>query len=221
MPQEPVSIIYEVATDDAMRDVVQLGTVLAEPSYAHAVHIDVTGLEPERPYWYRFNSGSAQSRIGRALTLPSADSKPDRLRFGYVSRANYEHGYFSAYRHLAAEHPDVALLLGDYIYEGVGDPADTVRRHSDGVEARTLATYRNRYAQYRLDQDLQQIHAEAPSLITWDDHEVQNDYAGEWSQTFDDPVPCQTRRSLPGFLRAYAASPQAHFTGRTGDASVR
>lgn len=98
MPQKPVRIIYEVAADDdAMREVVQRGTVSAEPSFAHAVHVDVTGLAPGRSYWYRFSSGSAQSRIGRALTLPSPDSKPDRLRFGFVSCANFEHGYFSAY----------------------------------------------------------------------------------------------------------------------------
>ena len=195
MPQEPVLIIYEVATDDAMREVTLRGTVSAEPSFAHAVHVYVTGLKPGRSYWYRFSSGSAQSRIGRALTLPSLDSKPDRLRFGFVSCANFEHGYFSAYRHLADEHPDLVLFLGDYIYEGIGDGADKVRSHSDGVEARTLATYRNRYAQYRLDPDLQRIHAEAPSLITWDDHEVQNDYAGEWSQTFDDPAQFLVRRA--------------------------
>ena len=195
MPQDPVSIIYQIASDDAMREVVQVGTALAEPSCAHAVHVNVTGLAPGRSYWYRFSSGSAQSRIGRALTLPAADSKPDRLRFGFVSCSNFEHGYFSAYRHLANEHPDVVLFLGDYIYEGVGNTPDAVRSHSDGVEANTLATYRNRHAQYRLDPDLQRIHAEAPSLITWDDHEVQNDYAGEWSQTFDDPAQFLLRRA--------------------------
>src|SRR5689334_13551222 len=89
----------------------------------------------------------------------------------------------------------MVLFLGDYIYEVTGNAADAVRRHSDGVEAKTLATYRNRYAQYRLDPDLQRIHAEVPSLITWDDHEVQNDYAGQWSQTFDDPAQFLLRRA--------------------------
>ena len=195
MPQEPVTLVYEIATDDAMREVIQRRTVLAEPSGAHAVHVHIDGLAPGRPYWYRFSSGSAQSRIGRALTLPLRDSKPDRLRFGFVSCANYEHGYFSAYRHLADEHPDIVLFLGDYIYEGIGGSPDKVRIHSDGVEANTLATYRNRYSQYRLDPDLQRIHAEAPALITRDDHEVQNDYAGENSQTFDDSARFLVRRA--------------------------
>src|SRR5206468_4290350 len=127
MPQQPVPVIYEVAADDAMRNVVQRGTVLADPTFAHAVHVELTGLAPGRSYWYRFSSGSAQSRVGRALTLPSPDSKPDRLRFGFVSCANFEHGYFSAYRHLADEHPDIVLFLGDYIYEGIGVGTDKVR----------------------------------------------------------------------------------------------
>jgi len=195
MPPESVPIVYEIATDDGMLGVIQRGTVAAAASFAHAVHVEVTGLAPGRSYWYRFNCGAAQSRIGRALTLPSPDSEPDRLRFGFVSCANFEHGYFSAYRHLADEHPDAVLFLGDYIYEGVGKAEDTVRRHSDGSEAKTLATYRNRYAQYRCDPDLQRLHAEVPSLITWDDHEVQNDYAGQWSQTFDDPAQFLLRRA--------------------------
>jgi len=87
------------------------------------------------------------------------------------------------------------LFLGDYIYEGIGHAEDTVRQHSDGVEAKTLAGYRNRYAQYRLDPDLQRLHAEVPSLITWDDHEVQNDYAGKLSQTFDNPAQFLLRRA--------------------------
>jgi alkaline phosphatase D len=195
MPPQSVPIVYEIAADDGMVKVVQRSTVAASASFAHAVHVEVTGLAPGRPYWYRFNCGAAQSRIGRALTLPSPDSEPDRLRFGFVSCANFEHGHFSAYRHLADEHPDIVLFLGDYIYEGVGKAEDTLRRHSDGAEAKTLAGYRNRYAQYRLDPDLQRLHAEVPSLITWDDHEVQNDYADKWSQTFDDPAQFLLRRA--------------------------
>jgi alkaline phosphatase D len=99
MPPQSVPIVYEIATDDGMLGVIQRGTVSAAASAAHAVHVEVTGLAPGRSYWYRFNCGSARSRIGRALTLPSPEAKPDRLRFGFVSCANFEHGYFSAYRH--------------------------------------------------------------------------------------------------------------------------
>ncbi len=132
---------------------------------------------------------AARSRCRRkALRL-------DKLRFGFVSCSNYEHGYFSAYRHLTDENPEVVLFLGDYIYETIEENRPTVRRHSDGIESATLPTYRNRYAQYRLDPDLQRLHAEVPAIVTWHDHEVQNDYADRWSQYFDDPAQFLLRRA--------------------------
>jgi alkaline phosphatase D len=190
-----VTVAYEIATDPAMRDVVRRGEVAAEQAFAYSVHLDVRGLQPSRPYWYRFMSGDASSRIGRAATLPAPGAALDRLRFGFVSCSNYEHGYFSGYRHLADENPEFVLYLGDYIYETIEERRPIVRRHSDGIEAATLPTYRNRYAQYRLDQDLQRLHAEAPALVTWDDHEVQNDYADKWSEHFDDPELFLVRRA--------------------------
>ena len=113
----------------------------------------------------------------------------------FASCANYEHGYFSAYRHLADENPEFVLFLGDYIYETIEQKRPTVRRHSDGIEAATLPTYRNRYAQYRLDPDLQRLHAEVPACVTWDDHEVSNDYGDKWSERFDDPQMFLMRRA--------------------------
>ena len=190
-----VVVAYEIASDAAMRDIVQRGEATAEQAFAHSVHLDVAGLQPGRPYWYRFVSGDAASRVGRAVTLPAPGTAPDRVRFGFVSCSNYEHGYFSGYRHLADEYPEFVLYLGDYIYEYVELMRPTVRRHSDGIDAATLPTYRNRYAQYRLDQDLQRLHAEVPALVTWDDHEVQNDYADKWSQYFDDPAQFLVRRA--------------------------
>jgi len=193
------TISYEIATDDAMRDVVRRGEATAERAFGYSVHVDVAGMQPGRPYWYRFTSGAAASRVGRAITLPAPGSPLGKLRFGFVSCSNYEHGYFSAYRHLADENPEAVLFLGDYIYEGIYESIEenrpAVRRHSDGIEAATLPTYRNRYAQYRLDADLQRLHAEVPSLVTWDDHEVQNDYADRWSEYFDDPAQFLLRRA--------------------------
>ena len=183
-----VTIAYEIATDDAMRNVVRSGETAAEHGYAYSVHLDVAGLEPGRSYWYRFKSGDAVSPVGRAITLPAAGATLERMRFGFVSCSNYEHGYFSAYRHLTEENPEFVLFLGDYIYDTIEQNKPIVRRHSDGVEATTLPTYRNRYAQYRLDQDLQRLHARAPAIVTWDDHEVQNDYADQWSQWFVEPA---------------------------------
>ncbi|MGB6543071.1 MAG: alkaline phosphatase D family protein [Xanthobacteraceae bacterium] len=190
-----VTVGYEIATDPAMRDIVRRGEAAAEQAFAYSVHLDVAGLQSGRPYWYRFMRGDAASRVGRAATLPAPGAAPDKLRFGFVSCSNYEHGFFSAYRHLADENPEFVLYLGDYIYEYVELIRRTVRRHSDGIDAATLPTYRNRYAQYRLDQDLQRLHAEVPALVTWDDHEVQNDYADKWSQYFDDPAQFLVRRA--------------------------
>jgi alkaline phosphatase D len=190
----PVTLGYEIATDPQLRAIVRRGEAIAEPHFAYSTHLEIAGLAPGRPYWYRFTSGGAASRIGRAVTAPAPGNRLDRLRFAFVSCANYEYGYFSAYRHLADEQPDLVLFLGDYIYESVARRRPTVRRHSDGVAASTLPTYRNRYAQYRTDPDLQRLHAEITALMIWDDHEVQNDYAGEWSENFVPPEKFLKRR---------------------------
>ncbi|MEJ1968186.1 MAG: alkaline phosphatase D family protein [Rhizomicrobium sp.] len=192
-----VAIAYTIASDDAMKNVVQTGTALAEAQYGYSVHKTIRGLKPGRPYWYSFSSGSAQSRIGRAMTLPAPGN--DALKFAYFSCSHYEYGYFSPYRHAAAENPDFAVFLGDYIYEY--HQKDTkkhtiVRVHSgDGSDLDALSDYRLRYAQYRSDLDLQLLHANVPSLVTWDDHEVQNDYADKWSEDFIPPDVFLKRRA--------------------------
>jgi alkaline phosphatase D len=211
---------YEIATDPGMQQIVRRGEATAEAAFAHSVHLDIRGLEAGRPYWYRFTSGDAASRIGRAATLPAPGAAPDRLRFGFVSCSNYEHGYFSGYRHLADENPEFVLFLGDYIYETIETRRPTVRRHSDGIEAATLPTYRNRYAQYRLDQDLQRLHAEAPALVTWDDHEVQNDYADKWSEYFDDPEQFLVRRAA-AYRAFYEHMPLRPIVSRPEGPSMR
>lgn len=130
------------------------------------------------------------------MTLPARTSKVDKLRFGFVSCANYQHGYYAAYRHLAEENPDMVLFLGDYMYESIEPRADRrVREHSEGVEADNLARYRNRYAQYKLDPDLRRIHEAASMIVTWDDHEVENDYANQSSENLDDPAKFLMRRA--------------------------
>ena len=127
------------------------------------MHVECRGLEPGREYWYRFTAGGEASPIGRLRTAPPPGAPLDRLRFGFASCANYELGYFSAYRHLMEENPDLVLFLGDYIYEYVSNQPNKVREHSDGVEAIDLRTYRNRYAQYRTDPDLRALHAAIPA----------------------------------------------------------
>jgi alkaline phosphatase D len=223
MPPAAVAVRWEIAEDEAMGRVVRSGTAPASPELAHAVHVEVAGLAPDRPYWYRFIAGGEASPIGRTRTAPAPATPAGRLRFAFASCANYELGYFSAYRHLAAENPDLVLFLGDYIYEYFSLSPQKVRTHSDGVDATDLRTYRNRYAQYKTDPDLQAVHAAAPCLATWDDHEVQNDYADHWSQTFDDPAAFLARRAaayrafwehMPLPLSAMPRGPNATIYGR-------
>jgi alkaline phosphatase D len=212
-----VPVTYEVATDPAMRNIARHGRARAEAAFAHSVHEQVSGLSPGRDYWYRFTSGGAQSRIGHVRTAPAIGAATERMRFGFVSCSNYEFGYFSAYRHLAAEDPALIIFLGDYIYEHI-DPRAHTRRHSDNAEAKTLQGYRNRYAQYRLDPDLQTLHAAAAALATWDDHEVQNDYADQWSQTFDPPEIFLARRAT-AYQAFYEHMPvQPHLSRPNGPA---
>src|SRR5215472_5342990 len=137
-----VTLRYEIATDPGMAKIVRRGSATAEQAFAYSVHLDVAVLQAGRPYWYRFLSGDAVSAISRAITLPAAESALAKLRFGFVSCSNYEHGYFSAYRHLTGENPEFVLFLGAYIYETIEQYRPIVRRHSDGIEAATLPTYR-------------------------------------------------------------------------------
>lgn len=176
-----IRVRWAVAEDEAMRRVVASGETRADESAAHAVHVEVSGLRPNRPYWYRFTAAGAQSRTGRARTAPAPDQALDRLKLTFTSCAHYELGYFAAYRHMAAEDADLTLFLGDYIYEFTYANRATAVRWHGGETASDLAEYRRRFACYRTDADLQTLHASAPCLVTWDDHEVENDYAGALS----------------------------------------
>jgi alkaline phosphatase D len=206
MPAEPVEVGWELAADDAFTEIVQSGTATATPELAHSVHVDVTGLEPGRDYHYRFHAGDAVSPAGRTRTAPAAGATLDRLRFAAVSCAHYEHGYFAAYRHLAEEALDFAVCLGDYIYEygATNDYAASgiAVRQVTGDETVTLTDYRNRHALYKTDPDLQAAHGAMPWIVTWDDHEVDNDYAGAHSEN-NDPV--------EEFLARRAAAYQAYY----------
>jgi len=200
MPREVVPVDWEVATDERMGQVVQRGTTAATPDWAHAVHVEVDGLEPGRHYWYRFRAGGETSPIGRTRTAPAVSADVGRLRFAFVSCQQYEQGYFTAYRHIVADDVDLVMHLGDYIYESSWG-RDHVRKHG-APEPHTLDDYRARYALYKMDLDLQAAHAAYPWLVTWDDHEVANDYADDRSQYLDTPG---------WFLQRRAAAYQAYY----------
>ncbi len=202
MQAEPVEVSWQVADDEGMSRVVRSGTVVANPQWAHSVHVEVEGLRPDRWYWYQFKAGSEVSRKGRTRTMPPANATPERLRFAFVSCQHYETGLFTAYDHLAREDVDLIVHLGDYIYEGAARE-NGVRRHNSG-EIITLDDYRARYALYRLDPALQAAHAMAPWIVTWDDHEVENNYAA-------DIIQLTSKNNPADFLRRRAAAYQAYF----------
>lgn len=191
----PIDVRWEVAEDESFRRIVRTGSVVAQPAHAHAVHVEVDGLASSHAYFYRFTSGDAASPVGRTRTAPAPDAS-EPLRLALASCQQYEQGFYVAHGHLAADAPDVVAFVGDYIYESSWG-RQHVRHHASG-EPHTLAEYRDRYAQYKGDADLQRAHAVAPWIVTWDDHEVDNDYANDRSEDLD-----------PHFLARRAAAYQA------------
>lgn len=175
-------VVWEVATDAGFRRIVRRGRFQTGPDRDHTVKVDVTGLRPDTWYHYRFRYDGVTSPAGRTRTAPSADASPDHVRFGVVSCANLQAGWFSAYRGLAERDDLHAVLhLGDYLYEygpgqyGYGITDRDIRSHVPAHEMVSLTDYRQRHAQYKQDPDLQALHAKYPWIITWDDHEVAND----------------------------------------------
>ncbi len=187
MPRSAVEVRWEVAADPAMRQVVQKGTALARPELGHSVHVELTGLEPARPYHYRFRAGREASPIGHTRTAPALDAMPTALRYISAGCQHFEAGYFTAWRHIAEESQiDFVSHYGDYIYEsrarGAAPGAYPAVRQHNSEEIYTIDDYRNRYAHYRSDPDLQAAHAAHAFLMSFDDHEVDNNWAGMHSE---------------------------------------
>jgi alkaline phosphatase D len=173
---EKVTMNWEVADDEKFANVAQRGRVTVVPELGYSAHVDVTGLAPDRWYFYRFTLVAGSSPVGRLRTTP-ADGALTPLAFAFVSCQHYETGYYTAYDHLAREGKlDLVAHLGDYIYE-YGPMDGRPRRHAT-TECRTLDQYRWRYAQTKSDKMLQAAHHAVPWVLTWDDHEVDNNYAG-------------------------------------------
>jgi len=202
-------VSWTVARDKAFTNIVAKGSVTATAASDHTVKADVRGLAPATTYWFRFSAGGTDSPAARTRTAPAADAAVTGLRFGVVSCANWEAGYFSPYRHLAARGDlDAWLHLGDYIYEyGTGEygTRDTVvRQHAPTHEILTLADYRVRHGKYKTDADLQALHAVAPVVAIWDDHEFAND---AWSGGAEN----HTEGSEGTWAARQAAAKQAYF----------
>ncbi len=214
MGLDPVPVRWEIAETPAMTRVLQSGTVAAVPELGHSVHVEVEGLRPGRVYFYRFHAGSATSTIGKTKTAPAPGTLQDRTRFAFASCQHYEYGHFTAHRDMAAQDLDAVFFLGDYIYE-YHLKHDQVRKH-DLAELITLEDYRHQHAQYRTDPDLQANHAAHPWIVTFDDHEVENNWAGiypEWSH----PQPDFRARRSSAFQAYYENMPLRRSSLPLGD----
>ena len=204
-----VTVTWELATDPQFRRIACSGTVQAGPDRDHTVKVEAPRLRPGSQFWYRFRCNGVTSPVGRTRTAAAPDAAVPRLRMAVVSCANWQAGWFTAYRHLAERTDlDLVLHLGDYLYEyapGEYQARDVVvRPHDPPKEMTTLAHYRRRHAQYKTDRDLQALHAVAPWIVTWDDHESAND---AWSGGAENHTPgaegeWRQRRSFA--QRAYA-----------------
>lgn len=185
LPRGTYTVRWEMAHDARFTRVARRGTATAHPEVHHSLHVEVTGLDPDRVYYYRFRAGSWLSPVGRTRTAPARNARIRELRFAAVSCQAYHDGYFTPYAHLAAEELDAVFHLGDYLYEYAVDATGGARAYTDrrlpahfNRETQTLEDYRLRYGLYRTDPDLKAAHAAHPFVLTWDDHETENNYAG-------------------------------------------
>jgi len=206
-PPDSYELAWDVAEDEAFARPVATGTAIARPELNHSVRAEVRGLRPARPYHYRFRVAGVASPAGRARTAPMPDAAPARLRFVNAGCQHYEQGLFTAWGHVAREPElDFVVHYGDYIYEGAaGERPGTfpaVRRH-DGPRVATLDAYRRRYALYQRDPDLRAAHHAHPFLVSFDDHEVDNNWAGD--------VPARDGVSPEAFALQKAAAFQAWY----------
>ena len=200
LQSQAVPVVCELYADAALRQPVRQWRVQTDASRAHSVHVIASGLQPGRHYWYRFVCGSATSPVGHTRTSPGVNDAVDRLRIALASCQHFEQGYFVAHREMAQRDLDLVLFVGDYIYES-SNPQYMLRKHEGGVPQQ-LGEYRERHAQYKGDADLRACHAAHPWVMTWDDHEVVNDYANDLDRNYTDPQV---------FLRRRAAAYQAYF----------
>ncbi|MFJ3503075.1 MULTISPECIES: alkaline phosphatase D family protein [unclassified Streptomyces] len=208
LPDRRVTVHWELAHDERFRRVARRGAATAHPEFRHTVHVEVEHLEPGRAYFYRFRTGAWASPVGRTRTAPAPGARTAALSFAAVSCQAYHDGHFTAHRHLAQEDVDIVLHLGDYLYEYAVNSVGGARAYTDRVlpelfnrETLTLEDYRLRYALYKTDPDLRAAHAAHPFVVTWDDHETENNYAGDTPENTVPPEEFLLRRAAA--YRAY------------------
>jgi len=175
-----IPVQWEVASDAAFASIVARGELRTSAARDYTVKVDATGLKPATAYHYRFKAFEATSPTGRTRTLPTGSVA--QVKLAVFSCANYPAGYFNVYADAARRGDlDATVHLGDYLYEygqggyASGNAAALSRLSQPANEILSLADYRTRHAQYRTDADLQALHAAAPMIAVWDDHEIAND----------------------------------------------
>lgn len=194
IPNQDIPVKWELALDAQFTKIAKSGFINAVAALAHSVHAEVTDLSANTWFYYRFSTGGHTSRTGKTRTFVEPKNRDqERIKLAFASCQHFEHGYFNAYTHMVKENPDLVVFLGDYIYEYA--PGKTGLRAHSGSWCLGLNDYRKRYAQYKAEPELQDIHAACPWITTWDDHEVQNDYAGLNPGSFGPHTDFQKRRA--------------------------
>src|SRR5918996_4168126 len=210
MPHHRAAVQWQVAKDPGMRRVVRRGVALAVPELAHSVHVELAGLDPQREYFFRFKYRDELSPVGRTITAPLPTASVGSLGFAFASCQRWDEGYYSAYRRMAEEDLAFVVHLGDYLYEYGIDEHGGFRNvpvpDQFRPETETLERYRLQYGLYKSDPDLQRAHQLFPWLIAWDDHEVQNDYAG-LAPVGGEPNPPFTARRAAAYQSFYEHIP--------------
>ena len=201
MPAEDVQVHWQVALDEGMTKVVRKGVANATKKWGHSVHVELQGLKSDYVYYYQFKAGGVLSPVGRTRTAPAADVMMQKLRFAFASCQHYEHGFYTAYQHMVKDDLHAVVHLGDYIYEGAATTGK-VRKHNS-AEIMTKNDYRNRYALYKTDPHLKAAHAAFPWIVTWDDHEFDNNYANQISE--------ESNVDLASFLKRRADAYQVYY----------
>ncbi|HAP76294.1 MAG TPA: alkaline phosphatase [Acidimicrobiaceae bacterium] len=199
MPDDDIAVRWEASADEAFASLTASGDEVAAAATGHTVH--ALAQLPPGTWFYRFRVGEWVSPVGRTRVAPAPGTPGGELRIATGSCQNYSHGYYAAHRGIAEQQPDLVLWLGDYIYEGAAaDGALPSERAHLGPEPTTVVEYRNRYARYKTDPQLQAAHAACPWFVVWDDHEVENNYAG---------ITPQDAAEAPAFAARRAAAYQA------------
>ncbi|WP_434588832.1 alkaline phosphatase D family protein [Streptomyces sp. A5-4] len=226
LPRARIEVRWELAHDARFTRVVRRGTVTAHPEFHHSVRAEAGALAPDRVYFYRFRTGTWISPVGRTRTAPAPGARINDLKLAAVSCQAYHDGYFTPYKHLADEDLDVVFHLGDYLYEYAVNATGGARAYTDRTlpalfnrETKSLEDYRLRYALYKSDPDLRAAHAAHPFVVTWDDHETENNYAGGTPENGVPPEEFLLRRAAA--YRAYWENQPLRAPQRPSGADMR